>query len=64
MIEVNPEIEIITHDMALYDSQYLQDMRATNGSAGIDLRVTSNIYLMPGDTEIIPLGISVSIKNP
>lgn len=39
---------------------------ATNGSAGMDLRacIDQAIQLSPGQTELIPTGLSIYIENP
>lgn len=39
---------------------------ATNGSAGLDLRacIEDEIVLKPGQTELIPTGLSIYLENP
>lgn len=39
---------------------------ATDGSAGMDLRacIDSDLQINPGDTELVPTGVAIHIKDP
>ena len=47
-------------------SEFPLPQYATTGSAGLDLRacIDQDIELQPGDTQLIPTGISIHIEDP
>lgn len=57
-------------DLKILDAAFVQEFGlpeyTTSGSAGLDLRacITSEMVIKPGQTELIPTGLAMHIKNP